>query len=155
MVKSYLISFCEIPKLKGSKRHVYTFFKNPLYEMFHQSEEPPPSTHYSRVAFSVIKWIKSAIFSLLSAATVTYSGHRWLLTPKEVINKPPEWLLKTSTLEKFLWTQKMSVRPWHVAGVHCISLWFGLSPSVHCAPSLPPGSEIASASPHIRKWTQK
>lgn len=30
MIKSYLIFFCEIPKLKGSKRNVYTFFKNPL-----------------------------------------------------------------------------------------------------------------------------
>ena len=37
--------------------------------------------------------------------------------PKEVINKPPEWLLKTRTLEKFLWTQNISVRPWQVATV--------------------------------------
>ena len=37
--------------------------------------------------------------------------------PKEVINKPPEWLLKTRTLEKFLWTQKISARPWQVATV--------------------------------------
>ena len=66
---------------------------------------------------SVIKGIKSAIFSLLSATTVTYSQHSWLLMPKEVINKPPEWLLKTRTLEKFLWTQNISVRPWQVATV--------------------------------------
>lgn len=57
---------------------------------------------------------------------VTYSGHRWLLTPKEVINKPPEWLLKTRTWRKFLWTQKTLARPWHVAGVHQ-PLWVRLS----------------------------
>lgn len=67
------------------------------------------------------------IFSLLSATMVTYSQHNWLLRPKEVINKPPEWLLKTRTLEKILWTQKMSVKPWQGAGLYQL-LRAGLCP---------------------------
>lgn len=54
--------------------------------------------------------------------------------PKEVINKPPEWLLKTRTLEKFLWTRKISARPWQVATVD----W---ALSVHCSPFVSPGSD--------------
>lgn len=109
VVKSALISFCELSKFRGSKSTLHAFFKNLLYIIM--THQPQPWIHFSSVAFSVIEWIISAIFSLLSATMVTYSGHRWLFMPKEVINMPPEWLLETRTMENFLWTQKMSVRP--------------------------------------------
>lgn len=90
--------------------------------MLNSSEEPisplpPPWTHFPVLPFQY-EMSKTAIFPLLSATTVTYSGYRWLLTPKEVINKPPEWLLETRTPEKFLRNQKTSERLWPRAGMH-------------------------------------
>lgn len=92
-------------------RKCWTHLKSPSAPCLH------PGPIFQCCLFSM-KWVKSAIFPLLSATTVTYSGYRWLLTPKEVINKPPERLLETRTPEKFLRNQKTSERLWPRAGMH-------------------------------------
>lgn len=139
MDKNYLISHVKLPDSKVLRQNAHSIFKNSLWKSYEskKAHHPlvstlDPFSFFPVLPFSVIKWIKSAIFlSCQQPRLLTLSTADFM--PKEVINKPPEWLLNQDTGKVSL-DLKISVRPWQVATVD----W---ALSVHCSPSVSPGSD--------------